>query len=351
MRLVRAAAACLALVLLSACGQQLPLPGPPAPAPPPAPPAKDVHKPPDLLLAEQGAQPTSTPAPASPGARATAVPTPSPTPRAVASGTPVRVSRPLAGSLLDDHFYSPIIGQEFTYRIYLPAAYASERSRRFPVLYMLHGAGGDYTEWSDSFLPEVVDLLIAKDEIQPLIVVMPNSGNQDGPTYWANWEEGGPRWADYVAEDVVRTIDSRYRTQPRADSRAIGGLSMGGTGALALALSHPEEFGVVGGHSPSIRVEPDPALWFITGGSFDEQNPLWLAENRAEAGSRLRMWLDVGEDDVWRPNVETLHAALVQHGFNVAWQELPGEHEAQYWIEHLPDYLRWYAGALAEPTP
>jgi enterochelin esterase-like enzyme len=215
---------------------------------------------------------------------------------------------------------------------------------------MLHGVGGDYTEWTDSFLPEVVDVLIQRSDIQPMIVVMPDSSTPDGPTYWANWDNDGPRWADYVADDVIQTIDARYRTLPMAAGRAIGGLSMGGTAALAIAMNHPDEFGVAGAHSPSIRPWPDPALWFMTGDNFDEQNPVWLADNRSESAS-VHAWLDVGEEDVWRANVESLRRAMLQHGFTVTWQIYPGEHEAQYWIEHLPDYLRWYSHALAEDSP
>ena len=207
---------------------------------------------------------------------------------------------------------------------------------------MLHGAGGNYTEWSDSFLPERTDELIVAGEIPPMIVVMPDSG---GPTYWANWSDGGPRWADYVVQDVVSTIDRRYRTLPSAASRAIGGLSMGGLGALNLAFQHPDVFGVVGGHSPSIRLEPDPALWFLVGQNFWDHNPVWLVQHRAGI-DHLQIWLDAGSEDIWLPNIEVLHDTIVERGLHLTWHVYPGTHEADYWIEHVPDYLRFYGGAL-----
>ncbi len=257
-------------------------------------------------------------------------------------GTPVSASEPLQGLLLDDTLLSPIIGEGFPYRVYLPPDYLQKPQQHYPVLYMLHGAGGNYTEWSDSFLPEQADRMMAAHDIPPLIIVMPEDSGQ---TYWANWSQGGPRWADYVTEDLVSTIDQRYRTLPNAASRAIGGLSMGGLGALNLAFQHPDVFGVVGAHSPSVRVDPDPTLWFLDGQTFWDNNPIWLVENRPDLGG-LKIWLDAGDEDIWLPNIEAVHTALVDHGLQPVWHVFNGPHEAVYWIEHVPDYLRFYGGAL-----
>jgi enterochelin esterase-like enzyme len=299
---------------------------------------------PAILLTPRPTDPPATPTPqivARPGTpRPTEVVVATPTPSL--RGKPVSVSEPLAGTLLDDRLSSPIIGETFPYRIYLPPDYLRASQRHYPVLYMLHGAGGNYTEWSDSYLPEAADRMMASGEIPPMIIVMPDDG---GETYWANWSGGGPRWADYLTEDVVSFIDQRYRTLSSASARGIGGLSMGGLGALNLAFSHPDTFGVVGAHSPSVRVEPDPGLWFLDGDTFWENNPVWLAHNRAGLGS-LRIWMDAGTDDIWLPNIEAVRDALVEEGLQPEWNIFPGPHEAEYWIEHVPDYLRFYGAAL-----
>lgn len=265
-----------------------------------------------------------------------------PTAVSAVTGTPVTASEALSGLLLDDQLWSPIIGQTFTYRVYLPPDYLSSPKRRYPVLYMLHGAGGNYTEWTDSFLPEQIDRMIVGNEIQPMIVVMPDDGES---TYFANWDNG-PRWGDYIADDVVSTIDLRYRTLPGPTARAIGGLSMGGLGALNLGFQHPDIFGVIGSHSPSVRLQPDPALWFLTGDNFWLHNPIWLAENAPGLDS-VRVWLDVGTDDIWLPNVEAVRDTLLKQGLHLEWHEFPGPHEAEYWIDHVPDYLRFYSENLA----
>jgi enterochelin esterase-like enzyme len=328
----------LLIALVAACA-------PPVPKAPPPPPTPVSLKPANLLTPRPTAPlPTPTPRilPKLTPAPTLARPQPTPTPTLQIRGTPVAASEPLQGILLDDRLDSPIIGDTFTYRIYLPPDYIKAAQQHFPTLYMLHGNGGNYTEWSDSFLPEQIDRLIVARVVQPMIVVMPDDGET---TYFANWDNG-PRWGDYITEDVVSTIDKRYRTLPDPASRGIGGLSMGGLGALNLALQHPDVFGVVGGHSPSVRLEPDPALWFLTGDNFWEHNPIWLAQH-APGLESLKIWLDVGSEDVWLPNIEAVHQTFLAEGLHVDWHLYPGPHEAEYWIEHVPDYLRFYSDALA----
>jgi enterochelin esterase-like enzyme len=247
----------------------------------------------------------------------------------------------LAGTVYDSELYSPILGQYVPFRVYLPPQYFTDYSRRFPVVYMLHGAGGNYTEWSDSYLPEQLDALIAQGVVQPMLVVMPDGGSR---TFWANWDEG-PRWSDYVAQDVVGHVDTYFRTLPNAASRAIGGLSMGGVGALQIGMRHAGVFGAVGAHSPSIRLEPDSEIWFLAGDSFLNHDPIWLASNMP-AASRITYWLDVGTNDWWRPNIEELYSALVSAGLSVHLNVFAGTHEAEYWIEHVPDYLLFYSSAM-----
>jgi len=250
-------------------------------------------------------------------------------------------STALSGYLFDAEMWSPTLQQYMTFRIYLPPDYFRDEERRYPTLYMLHGAGGNYTEWSDSFLPEQLDDMIGLQLVQPMIVVMPDGGSR---TYWANWDEG-PHWSDYVAQDVVIEIDSRFRTVPLQTARGIGGLSMGGLGALQIAIRHPDVFGVVGAHSPSIRLEPDAEVWFLSAESFQYHNPIWLAANMPGV-ERMTYWLDVGADDWWRPNIEDLRDALFAARLNLTWRVFAGTHEAEYWIEHVPDYLRFYSDNL-----
>src|SRR5690606_4402856 len=125
----------------------------------------------------------------------------------------------------------------------------------------------------------------------------------------------GERWADYVVNDVVAQVDATYRTIPAPEGRAIGGLSMGGEGALRLALANPQVFGVAAAHSPSLRTAFDQFPTelqeiFGTDEMWRGVTPIWLVMD-ADTAYDLTLAIDVGEDDPWRPNVEVLHERMV----------------------------------------
>ena len=162
-------------------------------------------------------------------------------------------------------FFSRALGRDVAYLVWLPPGYgqpAGAGERTYPALYLLHGAGGPAgfgaEEWLGYALTEALDRLVALGLIEPLLVVLPE-GEQG---YWINHAAGAARWADFVAVDLVRHVDATFRTEARRERRAIGGLSMGGHGALQLALNHPDVFAVAGAHSPTLRpFEESPAFF------------------------------------------------------------------------------------------
>jgi enterochelin esterase-like enzyme len=212
----------------------------------------------------------------------------------------------------------------------------------YPTLYLLHGAGDGVNagknEWRGYGLDAALDELLAQGKIKPMIVVLPE-GMQ---SYWVNHANGGPRWADYVFEDVVPHVDHTFATDPRPQQRAVGGLSMGGHGALQFALTHPELFRVAGAHSPSLReYERSPEFfgdpqWFLR---FD---PRTLAQ-RGATTKGLTVWIDVGTRDRWRTAGEDLARVLEQHGADVRFHVLDGAHEGEYWRAHLRRYIEFYS--------
>ena len=131
--------------------------------------------------------------------------------------------------------------------VYLPATYAQQPRRRFPVLYLLHGFPGRPLAFIETVQMGVVeDALTARGRAQPLILVMPfGSTGTFTDKEWANGVTPDDRWASFVSRDLVRYVDARYRTVATARGRAIGGLSEGGFGAVNIALHHPGEFSVV----------------------------------------------------------------------------------------------------------
>src|SRR5437660_6518241 len=143
---------------------------------------------------------------------------------------------------------SPALGgREQEAYVYLPSGYFSHPGRRYPVLYLLHGFPGRPLAFLETVQMGVVDdALTAKRRAQPLIMVMPfGSTGTFTDEEWVDGVRAGNRWGTFVARDLVRAVDVRYRTIASARGRAIAGLSEGGYGAIDIALRHPREFSVV----------------------------------------------------------------------------------------------------------
>jgi enterochelin esterase-like enzyme len=293
------------------------------------------------------ASPAGTPVPVpSTVAYAAAEPLPAPDPRlagAHSAGATPRVSAYVGdtkGTFLERGFYSPALDLDMPYYVYLPPSYG-EALRRFPVLYMLHGGSGDRDEWPAYGLIDAVDRLIASREIRPMIVVLP----QGDYGYWVNHVDNGRRWGDYISQDLIKHIDSTYRTLPDRDHRAVGGLSMGGYGALQLALTATDVFHGVGAHSPALFPDDGSLPVLGSGEEFAQRDPVMLAES-AEGLDRLDILLDIGEEDHFVERAMDLHDVLERRGIEHRWLLQPGGHEGIYWERHLLLYLRFYDEVL-----
>lgn len=247
---------------------------------------------------------------------------------------------PLRGRFMEQSFYSRSLQREMPYYVYLPPDY-DDASRAYPVLYLLHGASGDFAEWPAIGWVDTVDRAIQAHEAEPFITVIP----QGDFGYWLNHSENGARWGDYITFDLVAHVDGTYRTLRRPHRRAIGGLSMGGTGGLVQSFRHPEVFNIVGAHSPSMRENNDVVFFLGEGEEFRERDPISLA--RTTPGlDRLQLWIDIGDEDPWLERAVLLHDILGERGFDHGFVVWPGGHDGEYWVAHIPDYVRFYSAAL-----
>jgi len=245
---------------------------------------------------------------------------------------------PIRGTLAAGELFSPALERNMPYFIYLPPGYENGTGR-YPVLYMLHGNSGLNEEWLAYGLIDAADEMIAKGEIRPMIIVLP----QGDYSYWVNLVDG-ENYGDYLATDVVDYIKRTYRVLPGSEHRAIGGLSMGGTGALIHAFVNPSIFGVVGAHSPSLP-EEGWREFLGTGDEFAKRDPISLALS-ASWIRELAIWVDVGDEDPWLARAETLHDTLFAWDVPHQWNVLAGEHWGGYWSENTDRYLRFYDAAL-----
>ncbi|MEA2498551.1 MAG: hypothetical protein QOH26_956 [Actinomycetota bacterium] len=207
---------------------------------------------------------------------------------------------------------------------------------RPPLLVLLHGRGG---EPKDLLSAELFKALLDRGADAPIVVLL--DGGE--ASYWHDRADGA--WGRYVVNEAIPAAAEELGAD--GDRVAIGGISMGGFGALDLARLFPSRFCAVGGHSA--------ALWRTGGetpnGAFDDaedfaRHDLFAA---AEAGPVYEMpvWIDVGDDDPFVEADKAFAGLLEEQGADVTLHTAPGEHSYSYWNPHMDEYIDFYSDALA----
>ena len=187
----------------------------------------------------------------------------------VSAGRLVEVKVPapsLKGNLLSDPLEQNAV-------VYLPPGYDASPTKRYPVVYLLHGFLSDLKAWTDGGyqgmrLDRTMDELIKSGRSREMIVVAPSAKNAYLGSFYANSVVTG-NWADYILRDLVSYIDANYRTIAQPESRGVAGHSMGGYGALVLGMRHPDVFSSIYALSPCCTgmegdFGPDNAAWSKT---------------------------------------------------------------------------------------
>ena len=241
------------------------------------------------------------------------------------------------GTLSRVWYDSPTLGQQRRMTVYLPAAY--DGKKRFPVMYLLHGHGGDETAWSDlGRASQIMDNLIAEGKCVPMIVVMPN-GNPTCNAAPGWWHEGmytpdgnafNQRGAKATMEesflDIVKYIDSHYQTIAKREGRAVTGLSMGGGHTFGISRLYPETFDYYGLQSAATRM--------AFGGSdnqakFDEQMA------RLFNSKPKLYWIAIGKEDFLMQMNNDLRKYLDEKGYKYEYYENDGGHIWRNWRIYL----------------
>jgi len=216
-------------------------------------------------------------------------------------------------------FRSAALARAGSFELYLPPAYGRSR-RRFPTLYLLHGSNARASSFLDFGLQRDLDHLIARRQVPPMIVVMIQGG--PGENDWLDTSAG--HYSSYVLETQA-LVDRVYRTLPTRAFRAIGGYSMGGFGAVDIALEHLDRFSVVESWS----------------GFFDGLSSAVNSDRTLFARLPLRAFLYGGDRDRTvnpsenQPFAGELRGAGVRAGAAV----YPGAHNSQLWSAHLTQML------------
>jgi len=216
-------------------------------------------------------------------------------------------------------FRSAALARTGSFELYLPPDYGRSR-HRFPTLYLLHGSNSRASSFLDFGLQRDLDHLIARRRVPPMIVVMIQGG--PGENDWLDTAAG--HYASYVLETQA-LVDRVYRTLPTRIYRAIGGYSMGGFGAVNIALEHLDRFSVVESWS----------------GFFDGLTPAVSSDRPLFARLPLRAFFYGGDHDrtVSASENEPFAAELRGVGVRAGAAVYPGAHNSQLWSAHLSQML------------
>lgn len=240
-------------------------------------------------------------------------------------------------AMQDVNFRSAALEREMPYRVFLPTKILA--GQKLPVVYLLHGNGGSLRNWSDYSN-------VSRYAALGLILVMAE-GNS---SYFMNAvEKPKDKYEDYLVQDLIGDVESRFPVKPGRANRAIVGVSMGGFAAVTLALRQPDMFGFAGAISPAIDVPERQFTWrrasqwwafrsiFGPWGSAerDARDPFVLLRS-AKPESTPYIYLTAGEQEPLREPIERFAARLQVRGVAYEFHTKPGGHDWAEWDEQIP---------------
>lgn len=250
------------------------------------------------------------------------------------------------GNIEKAWYKSDVLGMDRRVYVYTPAGYAAD-TRKYPVFYLFHGAGGDEDAWTNmGRAAQIMDNLIANGKAKPMIVVMTNgNANQAGaqnevPPVPSQGEQGmasyqryAGKFEEHLVKDVVPFIEKNYRVLTGKDNRAIAGLSMGGAHTQTITNNNPGMFGYIGVFSMGImNFGPQTA-----DADKVEKERIAKLEALKNSGQKL-YWIACGKDDFVYAGVVTLRNTLDKVGLKYVYRESTGGHTWSNWRIYLSEF-------------
>jgi S-formylglutathione hydrolase FrmB len=254
--------------------------------------------------------------------------------------------------MTDVVFHSNALGRDVTYRAYLPASPAP--SQKLPVVYLLHGGGEGYRNWSNQS-----DM--AQFAAKGFIFVMPDGDE----SYWMN-EVGAPRekYEDFVTKDLIADVEGRFPARTDRGGRAILGISMGGFAEVDYALVHPDLFAFAGALSPSVDVPFRPfnirriGQWLKFRRIFGHvgskvraaRNPFELVQSASPSATPY-LYITAGNQEPLLSPIRRFVSRLKQRGFAYEFHTKPGGHDWGEWNSQLPGCFASLDEHLTKASP
>ena len=263
-----------------------------------------------------------------------------------------------SASVATVQFQSKLVNATLPYNVILPRVYRTSSTTRYPVIYLLHGFGGHYTDWATR--TKVADYAAR----YRLIVVMPEGNNS---WYIDSGGVASDKYESYILQELIPDVDKRYHTIQARYGRAIAGLSMGGYGAIKFGLKYPDRFVFAASMSGAFGVtrytqnEIGGAFWepFLknfgpVGSETRKANDLFeliRGLSPARVASLPYFYFDCGTEDAaqhFNPNRE-LSEAFLEKKIAHEYRELPGNHSWAYWDQQVQEVLKLAAQRVRPP--
>lgn len=231
---------------------------------------------------------------------------------------------------------SPSMKKEVQVVYVLPDKTLGKKAEACPAVYLLHGYGGNARTWV-GLKPELTKIADEKG----IIFVCPDGKNS---WYWDSPKNPAYRYETFVASELVEYTDEHYAAIPEKKARAIAGLSMGGHGALWLAIRHNDTFGAAGSTSGGVDIRPFPKNWEMNLqlGEYEADKALWdqhtvITQIDKIKDGDLALIIDCGEQDFFLNVNKALHERLLEKSISHDFITRPGSHNGKYWSNSI-DY-------------
>jgi S-formylglutathione hydrolase FrmB len=237
--------------------------------------------------------------------------------------------------------YSKSMNKTIKAVVILPDSY--NQQRRFSTVYLLHGYGGNYADYIKN-IPALKDYA---DQYRFIIVCA--DGNK-GSWYLDSPEDPSWKYETYIAQELVNWTDQHYKTIADKSNRAITGLSMGGHGALSIAIKHQDVFGAAGSMSGGLDLRPFPGNWDIAKriGPLSKFPERWKDYSVMElipllSSHQLAMVIDCGKDDFFYQVNQEFHQKLLYNNIPHDYIIRPGAHNWSYWPNAITYQLLYFS--------
>jgi S-formylglutathione hydrolase FrmB len=220
-------------------------------------------------------------------------------------------------------FDSKSLGAPERFSVFLPPSYSKNPSRTYPVVYFLHGLNNDETSWTverNGQIQSTLEQMILSGKLPEFIMVHPRGDSG----FYCNYIDGTRRYEDLIAQELITYMETRYRAAKGRENRAIAGTSMGGYGALKIAMKYPDRYSAVAGQSPilfpgsnpsELAQDPKSSRFYsffagmlkpifgdpIRQDLWDANNPIVLATKQKL--DSLKIYFDYGTEDRYIPQI------------------------------------------------